>query len=141
VGFAGEVAVKYIREIPDYETGELHTISIGEDLTISELAIRLRIVPSNLVQLLEMLGIVQPWEFNPLSKQWDRYRVRPEAVEEGLGFRIVGEDGKPADRLSGEACKLVRRELPGFVALLKQRRAIRDCEHPARAEHPAGRVR
>jgi hypothetical protein len=77
------------------------------------------------VKLLETLRIVR-LEYDSVAKH-NRHRLRPEAVEQGLGYRVISSQGCPFDVLSPKALELVRQDLPGFLASLIEDRLSREA--------------
>lgn len=106
----------YTKTVTDYETGEIHRIGIGDHLTITELANRLQVTRGNLVGLLREMGLV--WrEYDDVAGH-GRYRLRPEAVKKGMGFRILSKDKCPFDVLAPDTVELVEEALPGYLAAI-----------------------
>mgnify|MGYP000005812833 CR=1 FL=1 len=100
--------MQYTRKITDQQTGEVFEIKLGEHLTFTEAANKLKIRRSSLIRLLLNLGICQK-EYDAVAKDY-RHRLKPEAKERGLGYRILGKHG-PFDVLSPAALDWVTDEL------------------------------
>ena len=89
--------MEYTRLETDYDTGEVFRISIGEHLPFTETAKKLEVSRLTLGKAM-LEGDLCQREYDEVAKK-DRIRLHPEAVEKGLGFRIMGERG-PFDVLS-----------------------------------------
>lgn len=89
--------MEYTRLETDYETGEVFRISIGEHLTFTEIAKKLEVTRSILNKAM-LEGDLCRREYDEIAKKY-RIRLHPEAVEKGLGHRIMGSHG-PFDVLS-----------------------------------------
>lgn len=103
----------YLRKVTDLETGEVKTISIGEHLTFTEAAQKFGVSRSSFRNVLLHLGLCQK-EFDPVAGE-SRYRLRPEAVKKGLGYRIMGPHG-PFDVLSPSALEWIEEDLKALLA-------------------------
>jgi len=90
-------ALEYTRLVTDYETGEVHRISIGEHLTFSETAKKLEVSRLTLNKAMLEEGLCQREHDDVAEKT--RVRLHPDAAEKGLGHRIMGPHG-PFDVLS-----------------------------------------
>ncbi|WP_417321255.1 hypothetical protein [Emcibacter sp.] len=100
--------MQYTRKITDQQTGEVFEIKLGEHLTFTEAAKKLKIRRSSFIKVMLNMGICQK-EYDPTGKQY-RHRLKPEAEQKGLGFRIYGEHG-PFDVLSPMAVDWITDEL------------------------------
>lgn len=103
----------YLRKVTDLETGEVKTITIGEHLTFTEAAQKFGVSRSSFRNVLLHLGLCQK-EFDPVAGE-NRYRLHPEAVKKGLGYRIMGPHG-PFDVLSPSALEWIEEDLKGLLA-------------------------
>jgi len=111
--------LNYTRNVTDYETGEIHRISIGDHLTITESAETFRVSRKALTETLLKMGICQR-EFDEVAGK-PRIRLHPNAAEKGLGFRIMGEHG-PFDVLSPLCREIVEDELKAYLASISPKR-------------------
>ena len=111
--------MQYTRSITDYETGEVHRISIGEHLTITESAQKLKVSRKALTETLLRMDICQR-EFDEVAEK-PRIRLHPEAAEKGLGFRIMGKHG-PFDVLSPLCREIIEDDLKAYLASVSPER-------------------
>ncbi|PKR54046.1 hypothetical protein [Thalassospira marina] len=105
--------MEYTRKVTDLDTGEVRKISIGEHLTFTEAADKLQVMRSSLIKVLLHLGVCQK-EYDPVARE-NRHRLKPEAQEKGLGYRIMGEHG-PFDVLSPTAMAWLKEDLNEHLA-------------------------
>ncbi len=122
----------YFREVTDLETGEVHRISIGEHLTFTEAAERFQISRSSLIKALLHLNLCQK-EYDKVAREF-RYRLHPEAVKKGMGYRIMGKHG-PFDVLSPSSLEWLGEDLKALLSVTEQDKetveafqALRDFE-------------
>ncbi|PKR59930.1 hypothetical protein [Thalassospira lohafexi] len=116
--------MKYTRKVTDQITGEVYEISLGEHLTFTETAIKLKIKRSSLIKVLLHMEICQR-EYDPIANQY-RHRLKPEAKEKGLGYRIYGDNG-PFDVLSQIALDWISAELKQHLLDTNLDKATRDA--------------
>tara|TARA_A100000171_G_C2134649_1_gene149297 strand:- start:1934 stop:2554 length:621 start_codon:yes stop_codon:yes gene_type:complete len=102
--------MQYTRKITDQQTGETFEINLGEHLPFTEAANELKIKRSSLIKVLHNMGLCQK-EYDAVAKEY-RHRLKPEAKERGLGYRIMGKQG-PFDVLSPSAMDWIKDELSG----------------------------
>lgn len=107
----------YRRKVTDLETGEVKTVHIGDHLTFSEAANKFGVTRRSFTKVLTDLNLCQ--------REWDevagqhRNRLPHEAVEKGLGYRIMGEHG-PFDVLSPIALKWIEEDLSAILVAASQ---------------------
>ena len=102
----------YTRQVTDYETGEVFRISLGEHLTFTEVAKKLEVTRPVLNKAMMEGGLCQK-EFDAVAGFY-RVRLHPDAVEKGLGFRIISQHG-PFDVLSPLGQELTEESLRAYL--------------------------
>ena len=107
----------YRRKVTDLETGEVHTVHIGEHLTFSEAAQKFGVTRRTLTQVLSQMRLCQR-EWDQVAGQF-RNRLPKEAVDKGLGYRIMGEKG-PFDVLSPMALAWIEEDLSAALVAATQ---------------------
>jgi hypothetical protein len=103
----------YKRTVTDYETGQVHSIEIGNHVTITKLAEKLQVSRRELVQAMLAASLLQKEYDDKADKP--RNRLHPDAVEADLGFRIVAKHG-PFDVLSPLGQELAEEALREHLA-------------------------
>ena len=106
--------MEFFRKVTDLETGEVHRISLGEHLTFTEAADRFQISRSSLIKALLHLNLCQK-EYDKVAREF-RYRLHPEAVKKGMGYRIMGKHG-PFDVLSPSTLEWLEEDLRALLSV------------------------
>lgn len=104
--------MRYTRKVTDYETGEVLTLEIGEYLTLKETADEFRVSRSTLTKAMLKIGLCQV-EYDEVAGK-NRNRLHPDAVEKGLGYRIIASYG-PFDVLSPLGREVAKDGLDKFL--------------------------
>lgn len=107
----------YRRKIPDLETGEIHTIHIGDHLTFTEAAVKFGVTRKAFTKVLTRLNLCQR-EWDEVAGQF-RNRLHPAAVEKGLGYRIMAKHG-PFDVLTPAALEWIAEDLSAILVATSQ---------------------
>ena len=100
--------MKYNRKITDLDTGEIISISLGEHRTITETADHLKVSRKSLTEVLLKMEICRR-EYDEVAGK-TRIRLHPDAVESGLGYRIMGPHG-PFDVTTPLCLEVIKDEL------------------------------
>jgi ribosomal protein S25 len=111
-------SMHYTTELLDRSTGDLKEVSLGDWITVTELGVRYGVGSKKVRSILHHMGLLQS------EGQHGRYRLTPNAVEQGLGKRIEkARNSKwPFDVISPEGQKLIAAVWDETVADLERER-------------------
>lgn len=101
----------------DLETGEVHTIHIGDHLNFSEAAKKFGVTRKTFTKVLTRLKLCQK-EWDEVAGQY-RNRLPPEAAAKGLGYRILAKHG-PFDVLSPTALEWIAEDISAILVATSQ---------------------